>query len=134
MSQFDLQGVPDKRAVFIAWWNANAAKLSPEIRAQGPAIARMMQNAEMGDIWKDIKNNILAKIGEGVKQIADKVGENAPQMAKAAAEYKIIRENIKRIDAGQSPLNVSDVSGFGDIKTLMWGGLALVGIMMFKRR
>lgn len=123
------------RALFVAWLEKHRAKY-PALHSKRNYRALLLRDntmGEMGDIWKDLKNDVLSKAGDAVKQLAVKFGDNAPQVARAAAEYKLIATNIERAKNGQPPINVSEVAGFSDIRNiLLFGALGLVALKILK--
>jgi hypothetical protein len=139
-----------KSDAFLRWYVKNKPFLSSEMQThieKSVSESRLAQarketglNGEMGDIWSNLKHELIDKVSGGVKELADKstsvinnAAQNAPALAKAAAEYKIVKENIKRLDAGKPLINVADVGGFGDIKnTVLIGGAVVVGLLLMR--
>ena len=117
-----------KTKIFMQWYGANRAKLSPYTRkiveSSGENLGAYDEG--LGDMWSKLKDKLINSASDAVKQVADKtsesiakVAENAPQIARAAAEYKIVRENIKRLDDNRPLINVTEVGGFGDIRNMV---------------
>lgn len=97
--------------------------------------------------FKESFNEIAPGINTAVEQTAtqgesyiDTLARIMSSLALTAQQVQLMRLNIERARAGQSPIDISAYSGIGvnvglnagTQSLVMWGGIALLAILAFK--